>query len=160
MNDCNAVALTLADAGALLATAEDQFRIGGLEVEPISPVGGGDSFIGAMTLALEQGALLRRGFLYGMAAGQTATDLPKGVGTGQMTKEHRYQLGPAGKSLRLALRLVFDDQMRKFGSGKVMKQLTKQTRYLYHGFALCGNCDVFFARTKILHHNSPGGHFV
>jgi len=99
-------------------------------------------------------------FEFPLAAGQTATYLPKGVGTGQMTKEHCHQLGPAGKSLRFALRLVFGDQMRKFGSGKVMKQLTKQTRYLYHGFALCGNCDVFFARTKILHHNSPGGHFV
>ena len=99
-------------------------------------------------------------FEFPLAAGQTATDLPKGVSTGQVAKEHCHQLGPAGKSLRFALRLVFGDQMRKFGSGKVMKQLTKQTRYLYHGSALCGNCDVFFARTKTLHHNSPGGHFV
>jgi 6-phosphofructokinase 2 len=74
--DCHAVALTLGAAGALLTTAEDQFRIPGLEVEPLSPVGAGDSFVGAMARALEQGASLRRAFLYGMAAGTAALITP------------------------------------------------------------------------------------
>ncbi len=115
-------------------------------------------FVGIGERGLVWGFANAEVFEFPLAAGQTATNLPKGVGTGKVTKEHCHQLGPAGKSLRFALRLVLGDQMRKFGSGKVMKQLTKQTRYLYHGSALCGNCDEKFVGAKILHHNSPGGH--
>jgi 6-phosphofructokinase 2 len=75
-HDCHAVALTLGAAGALLTTAEDQFRIRGLEVETNSPVGAGDSFVGAMALALERGSSLRQAFRYGMAAGTAALITP------------------------------------------------------------------------------------
>lgn len=74
--DCHAIILTLGAAGALLTTAEDQFRVRGLSVEPVSPVGAGDSFVGAMTLSLEQGASLRQAFLYGVAAGTAALITP------------------------------------------------------------------------------------
>lgn len=74
--DCHAIVLTLGAAGALLTTADDQFRVRGLRVEPVSPVGAGDSFVGAMTLSLEQGASLRQAFLYGMAAGTAALITP------------------------------------------------------------------------------------
>jgi hypothetical protein len=116
-----------------------------------------DDFFGIGESRLFWGFAKAEVFAFPLAAGQSATVLPKGVGTGQVAKEHCHQLGPAGKTLRFARRLVFADQMRKFGSGKVMKQLTKQTRYPYHGFALCANCDVFFSRTKILQHNRQEG---
>jgi hypothetical protein len=53
---------------------------------------------------------------------------------------------------------MLGNQMSKFGARKVMKKLTKQACYLYHVFALFGNCDGKFFGKKILQHNLPGGH--
>jgi 6-phosphofructokinase 2 len=75
-HDLQAVALTLGSDGALLTTADSQFRIRGLKVEIRSPVGAGDSFVGAMALALGSGKSLRQAFLYGMAAGTAALITP------------------------------------------------------------------------------------
>ncbi len=75
-HDLQAIALTLGSAGAMLVTAESQFRVRGLKVEPRSPIGAGDSFVGAMALALESGKPLRQAFLYGMAGGTAALITP------------------------------------------------------------------------------------
>ena len=75
-HDLQAIALTLGSAGAMLVTAESQFRVRGLKVEPRSPIAAGDSFVGAMALALESGKPLRQAFLYGMAAGTAALITP------------------------------------------------------------------------------------
>jgi 6-phosphofructokinase 2 len=56
----------------LLTTKEEQFRVPGLEVEAVSAVGAGDSFVGAMVLGLQQGKKLKDAFLYGIAAGTAA----------------------------------------------------------------------------------------
>jgi hypothetical protein len=74
-----------------------------------------------------------------------------------MTEQHGNQLRPAGKSLGPPFRLMLYNEFCEIGPGKVMKQLTKQTRYLYHDHALCGNFGEKFVGAKILHHNSPRG---
>jgi hypothetical protein len=74
-----------------------------------------------------------------------------------MTEQHGYQLRPAGEPLGTPFCLMFCDELSEIGPGKVMKQLTKQTRYLYHDHALCGNFGEKFVGAKILHHNSPRG---
>jgi hypothetical protein len=79
---------------------------------------------------------------------------------GHVTEQHRDHLGPAGKALCPSLCLMLGNQVSKFGAGKVMKKLTKQACYLYHESALSGLCDAKFFGKKILHHNSPGGHFI
>ena len=66
------VALTLGDQGALLATAERIWRAAALPVEPVSAVGAGDSFLGAMVWSLAAGHALDKAFRYGMAAGTAA----------------------------------------------------------------------------------------
>jgi hypothetical protein len=53
-----------------------------------------------------------------------------------MTKKHRNELTPAGKSLCSSLRLMLGYEISKFCSWKMMKQLTKQACYLYHESAL------------------------
>jgi hypothetical protein len=75
-----------------------------------------------------------------------------------MAKKHGYQLCPAGKPFGSTFRSMLGDQMGKFCTGKVMKKLTKQTRYLYHEHALFGGCAEKFVGAKILQHNLPGGH--
>jgi hypothetical protein len=48
---------------------------------------------------------------------------------------------------------MLGNKLCEFGTGKVMKKLTKQACYLYHEYALLGGCDVTFVGAKILHHN-------
>ncbi|MGB3223952.1 MAG: 1-phosphofructokinase family hexose kinase, partial [Desulforhopalus sp.] len=69
---CEALVLTLGKKGALLTTKEGQYRIPGIEVKEVSAVGAGDSFVGGMVLALQQGKKLPDAFLYAMAAGASA----------------------------------------------------------------------------------------
>jgi len=69
---CEVLVLTLGANGALLTSRDEQKRITGLEVEEVSAVGAGDSFVGALVLALHQGRDLQEAFLYGMAAGTAA----------------------------------------------------------------------------------------
>lgn len=70
------VALTLGDRGALLVTKEGARRATLPKVEVVSPVGAGDSFMGAMALALARERPAEEAFLYGMAAGTAAVMTP------------------------------------------------------------------------------------
>jgi hypothetical protein len=79
---------------------------------------------------------------------------------GHMAEKHSNQLRPARKPLRTVLGLMLGYQLRKFGSGEMMKKLTKQAGTFYHLAALSGVCCVNFVGAKIIHHNSPGGYFA
>ncbi len=81
---CEVLVLTLGDKGALLTTRETQLRAPRLDVEVVSAVGAGDSFVGGMTLALAQGRPIEEAFLYGVAAGTAAVTTP---GTELCSKE-------------------------------------------------------------------------
>jgi 6-phosphofructokinase 2 len=70
------VAVTMGHDGALLVTAEDTLLRHPPKVEVQSATGAGDSFVGAMTLALAQGRPVRDAFLYGMAAGSATVMRP------------------------------------------------------------------------------------
>jgi len=70
------VALTLGNQGALLATRDAAVRAPALPIEPVSTVGAGDSFLGAMVWALAGGHDLEDAFRYGVAAGSAALITP------------------------------------------------------------------------------------
>jgi 6-phosphofructokinase 2 len=70
------VAVTMGAAGALVATKHGVSRLWSPKVEARSAVGAGDSFVGAMTLALSQGKLIDDAILYGIAAGAAAALTP------------------------------------------------------------------------------------
>lgn len=67
-----AVALTLGHEGALLVTAQDAWRAPALPVRPVSSVGAGDSFLGAMVWGLASKLTLREAFAFAMAGGSAA----------------------------------------------------------------------------------------
>ncbi|QUD86897.1 1-phosphofructokinase family hexose kinase [Phenylobacterium montanum] len=66
------VALTLGAEGALLVTAGQVLRAPPLPVKPVSTVGAGDSFLGAMIFALSLGHDLEEAFRHGVAGGSAA----------------------------------------------------------------------------------------
>lgn len=66
------VIMTLGPDGALLATEGDVVRIRSPQVDVISPVGGGDSFVGALSFALAKGWPIERACAYGVAAAAAA----------------------------------------------------------------------------------------
>jgi 6-phosphofructokinase 2 len=70
------VALTLGNQGALLFTQGCTLRAPALPIEPVSTVGAGDSFMGAMVWALAIGHSLEDAFRYGVAAGSAALITP------------------------------------------------------------------------------------
>jgi 6-phosphofructokinase 2 len=76
-----AVALTLGHRGALLVTADAAWRAPPLPIEPVSTVGAGDGFLGAMVWALASGQPLEQAFRYAMASA-AATLLAPGTGLG------------------------------------------------------------------------------
>ncbi|MFC3068408.1 1-phosphofructokinase family hexose kinase [Phenylobacterium soli] len=67
-----AVALTLGAEGAMLVTRDLVLRAPGLPIEPITTVGAGDSFLGAMVWALASNLTLAEAFPYAVAAGSAA----------------------------------------------------------------------------------------
>ena len=71
-----AVALTLGDLGALLVTREQVLRAPALPIKPVSIVGAGDSFLGAMIWSLASGHSMEVALRYGVAAGSAALLLP------------------------------------------------------------------------------------
>jgi len=75
-------------------------------------------------------------FELSQTAGQAAAYFTERVGMGHVAEQHRNELRPARKTLGLVFGPVLGDQLMKFRSRKMMKQLTKQAGYLYHGFAL------------------------
>jgi 6-phosphofructokinase 2 len=66
------VALTLGEQGALLVTHDQVLGAPALPIKPVSVVGAGDSFLGAMIWSLASGHSLPTSFRYGMAAGSAA----------------------------------------------------------------------------------------
>jgi len=66
------VAVTMGPAGALIATRQGVLRAPALEVEARSTVGAGDSFLGALTLALADGQSIEDSLKFAIAAGAAA----------------------------------------------------------------------------------------
>ena len=66
------VALSLGHLGALLVTRDQALRSQALPIKPVSAVGAGDSFLGAMIFSLAKGKSLTDAFRLGMAAGSSA----------------------------------------------------------------------------------------
>jgi 6-phosphofructokinase 2 len=66
------VALTLGADGALLITRERAWRAQPLAIQPVSTVGAGDSFLGAMVWALASGKSLEDAFRFAVAGGSAA----------------------------------------------------------------------------------------
>jgi 6-phosphofructokinase 2 len=73
------VALTLGEYGALLVTAERAWRALPLEIEMVSTVGAGDSFLGGLVAALADGKALEEALRLAVAAASAAVLMP---GTG------------------------------------------------------------------------------
>jgi 6-phosphofructokinase 2 len=72
------VAVTLGAAGAMVATKDGVLRMAAPRVTAHSAVGAGDSFVGAMTLALSQGRSIADALTFAVAAG-AATVLTGGT---------------------------------------------------------------------------------
>lgn len=70
------VALTMGEQGALLVTSHQVFRGQAVPIKPISVVGAGDSFLGAMIWSLACGHPIEHAFRYGIAAGSAALLMP------------------------------------------------------------------------------------
>ena len=66
------VALSLGHLGALLVARDQALRSPALPIEPVSAVGAGDSFLGAMVFSLVKGDSLADAFRLGVAAGSAA----------------------------------------------------------------------------------------
>ncbi len=70
------VAVTLGERGALIISKDEAWRAATPPVEARSAVGAGDSFVGAITLAIAQGRPLDTALAYGVAAGTAAVLSP------------------------------------------------------------------------------------
>jgi 6-phosphofructokinase 2 len=66
------VALTLGHLGAMLITQEQALRSPPLPIKPVSAVGAGDSFLGAIVYSLAKGDSIANAFRLGVAAGSAA----------------------------------------------------------------------------------------
>ena len=97
---------------------------------------------------------------FALAACESPADFPERISVGHVTEKHCDHLSPAGEALCPSFCLMLGYQVSKFCAGKLMKKLTKQACYLYHMSALFSDCDGKFVGTKILQHNSPGGHSI
>ena len=75
-NAAEIVAVTLGADGALLVSKNEAWRVATPPVEARSAVGAGDSFVGAITLAIAQGQPMDTALAYGVAAGTAAVLSP------------------------------------------------------------------------------------
>ncbi len=66
------VALTLGHRGAMLVDCDLVLRAEALPIAPVSSVGAGDSFLGALVWGLAEGMALEQAFRFGVAAGSSA----------------------------------------------------------------------------------------
>jgi len=66
------VALSLGHLGALIVSRDQSLRAEGLPIRPVSAVGAGDSFLGALVYSLATGASLADAFRLSVAAGAAA----------------------------------------------------------------------------------------
>jgi 6-phosphofructokinase 2 len=92
------VALTLGHLGALLVTQRQAFYAPALPVGPVSVVGAGDSFLGAMVWSLDAGQGIEDAFRHGVAAGSAAL---LSAGTGLCKAEDVRRLYPQVQLQRL-----------------------------------------------------------
>lgn len=67
-----AVALTLGEKGALLVTAQNAWRASPMQIQVVSTVGAGDSFVGGLVSALAAGQSMEEAFRLAVAAGSAA----------------------------------------------------------------------------------------
>jgi 6-phosphofructokinase 2 len=67
------VVLTLGAEGAVLVTSEVAYVASGPDIQVVSTVGAGDSFVGGMVWRLAGGDVVTEAFRYGVAAGSAAT---------------------------------------------------------------------------------------
>ena len=74
--EAEVVALTLGGEGALLVARDQVLRAQPMEIEAVSTVGAGDSFLGAMVAALSKGEPLEDAFRKAVAAGYAAVMRP------------------------------------------------------------------------------------
>lgn len=91
-----AVALTLGEEGALLVTAAHAWRAAPLQIEVVSAVGAGDSFLGGMVAALAAGQDWDAAFRMAVAAGSAAvmspgTELSRADDVRRLMKEVRIE---------------------------------------------------------------------
>jgi 6-phosphofructokinase 2 len=75
-SEADVVALTLGDDGALLVTRDHVLRAQPIEIEAVSTVGAGDSFLGGMVAALAKGEPPEQAFRTAVAAGFAAVTRP------------------------------------------------------------------------------------
>jgi 6-phosphofructokinase 2 len=66
------VALSLGHLGAMIVTRDEAYRAQALPIRPVSAVGAGDSFLGALVFSLANGAQLADAFRLSVAAGAAA----------------------------------------------------------------------------------------
>jgi len=74
--EAEVVALTLGGDGALLVTRDGVWRANPMQIEAVSTVGAGDSFLGGMVAALAKGEPLDKAFRVAVAAGYAAVMRP------------------------------------------------------------------------------------
>ncbi len=72
MRTSETVVLSLGPDGALLATRDGTWRVGGLPVPVKGTTGAGDSMLGAMIWSLSRGQHAREALRWGVAAGSAA----------------------------------------------------------------------------------------
>jgi 6-phosphofructokinase 2 len=85
------VALTLGEKGALLVTAQQAWHAQAVQIETVSTVGAGDSFVGGMVATLANGKPIEEAFRVAMAAASAAVMTP---GTGLCQPEDVKRLLP------------------------------------------------------------------
>ncbi|MGB8366339.1 MAG: 1-phosphofructokinase family hexose kinase [Rhizomicrobium sp.] len=83
-----AIALSLADEGAVLVTRERSWRARAPHVDVLSTVGAGDSFLGAMVWSLAEGHAWQEALRLAVAAGSAAL-LSPGTDLAQAQEVHR-----------------------------------------------------------------------
>jgi 6-phosphofructokinase 2 len=66
------IAISMGPNGALLITRDHALRANGMKITPVSVVGAGDSFLGAMVWSLARNTNLDAALRYGVAAGSAA----------------------------------------------------------------------------------------
>src|SRR5690554_2847502 len=69
---------------------------------------------------------------------QTIANLSQRARLGQMTKQHRRKLTPAGEALSAMIASVLEDNSVENITGNMLKQLTKKAGITYHQIALLG----------------------
>lgn len=86
---CEVIAISLGEDGAMLVTAKQAWQAPSLKVNVQTTIGAGDSFVGGMVWSLNEGESLENAFQVGMAAGAAALLTP---GTSLCQAKDVYQL--------------------------------------------------------------------